>query len=217
MIHEALVKKTTTLKTLDRITGSEGHDDYFVIHEDRVRYCMKLDFATNFAGQPTGFFVRIRIVPSAKIDLYNMINWLKSNYKVNDVVKKLATKFIKGQNFSQSDERVSYVLVSEVGLHDYGDPSNLEGYDKLMKSLTKDFDKLSDRIIRSLSIFCKVNDKMKTLVGEAMKDYITMYAPKAPKTTKPKTGKKASVTVINAVTGKKGNGEIKDGKITPKK
>ncbi len=189
MIHENLVKKTTTLKTLDRIMGSEGYKDYFVIHEDRVRYCMKLDFATNFAGQPVGFFVRIRIVPSAKIDLYNMDNWFKSNYKQEDVLKKLSTKFITATHLSKGDERISFVLVSKVALAEYGDPSKLEGYDALIKSLTKDFDDLGNRILRSIGIFCKTNDKVKALIEESMKDYILMYAPpkpKAKKTTKAK-------------------------------
>lgn len=214
MIHEELVKKTTTLKTLDRIKGSEGHEDYFVIHEDRVRYCMKLDFATNFTGQPTGFFVRIRIIPSAKIDLYNMKNWFNSNYQADDVTTKLGTKGIKGQNLSLGDERVSFVLVSEKGLGDYGDPTSIKGYDALHKSLTKDFDNLGSRILLGLGIFCKTNDKIKNLIGELMKDYMTMYAPAKPKA---KKSKKASVTVINAASGKQGKGVVKDGKIVPKK
>jgi len=213
MIHEELVEKTTTLKTLDRIQGTEGHEDYFVIHEDRVRYCMKLDFATNFTGQPTGFFVRIRIIPAAKVDLYNMDNWFKSNLTTADVTKKLGTKFIKGQNLSVGDERVSFVLVSEKGLSEYGDPTTKAGYDALFKSLTEDFDSLGKRILRGLSIFCKPNDKVKTLIGEIMKDYMTMYAPAQPKA----KAKKASVTVINAASGKQGKGEVKDGKIVPKK
>lgn len=214
MIQEKLVKKTAILKDLDRVKGSEGHDDYFVLHEDRVRYCMKLDFATNFVGQPTGFFVRIRIVPDAKIDLYNMESWFSSNYKTADVNKKLGTKFIKGQHLSLGNERVSYVLVSEHGLSDYGDPSTLKGHEELMKALTKDFDDLGNRILRSMGIFCKTNDKVKALIGESMKDFIQMYAPAKPD--EPKKGKKATVTVITQ-NGKKGEGEIKDGKITPKK
>lgn len=206
MIHEKLVKKTTTLKTLDRIEGSEGHKDYFVIHEDRVRYCMKLDFATNFAGQPTGFFVRIRIIPDAKIDLYNMKNWFQTNYKVDDVMKKLKTKFIKGGHLTLGDERVSFVLVSETSLNDYGDPSTKAGYEKLMESLTKDFDDLGSRILRSLGIFCKTNDKVKALVVESMKDFILMYAPQNPDNAKKPKAKKASVTAITK-NGKKGKGK----------
>lgn len=208
MIHEKLVKKTTTLKTLDRIKGSEGYEDYFVIHEDRVRYCMKLDFATNFAGQPTGFFVRIRIIPDAKIDLYNMKNWFQSNYKIDAVVKKLKTKFIKGGHLTLGDERVSYVLVSESALSDYGDPSTKAGYEKLMEALTKDFDNLGNRILRSMGIFCKTNDKVKALIGESMKDFMTMYAPANPDDAKKPKAKKASVTVISAKNGKKGKGVV---------
>ncbi len=203
MIHEKLVKKTTILKTLDRIKGSEGHEDYFVIHEDRVRYCMKLDFATNFAGQPTGFFVRIRIIPDAKIDLYNMKNWFKSNFNTDAVIKKLSTKFIKGGHLTLGDERVSFVLVSEIPLSDYGDPSTKAGYDKLMESLTKDFDNLGNRILRSLGIFCKTNDKLKALIVESMKDFMTMYAPANPDDAKKPKAKKASVTAITKKAAKK--------------
>jgi len=205
MIHEKLVKKTTILKTLDRIKGSEGHEDYFVIHEDRVRYCLKLDFATNYMGQPTGFFVRIRIIPDAKIDLYNMKNWFKSNFNTDAVIKKLSTKFIKGGHLTLGDERVSFVLVSEIPLSDYGDPSTKAGYDKLMESLTKDFDNLGNRILRSLGIFCKTNDKLKALIVESMKDFMTMYAPVNPDDKKKSKAKKASVTPIKKK-GKKGKG-----------
>lgn len=204
MIHEKLVKKTTTLKTLERIKGSEGHEDYFVIHEDRVRYCMKLDFATNYTGQPTGFFVRIRIIPSAKIDLYNMENWFKSNYKAHEVEKKLGTKFIKGSHLTLGNERISFVLVSDTSLNDYGDPSTAKGYAALMESLTKDFDNLGNRILRSIGIFCKTNDKVKALIAESMKDFILMYAPANPDDPKKPKAKKASVTVITAKNGKKG-------------
>lgn len=202
MIHENLVKKTTTLKTLDRIKGSEGHEDYFVLHEDRVRYCIKLDFATNYMGQPTGFFVRIRIVPSAKIDLYNMRNWFKTNFTVGELEKKLSTKFIKGQSLTLGEERISFVLISEKALSDYGDPTTQEGYDTLMGILTKDFDRLGDRILRSIGMFCKTNDKVKSLIGEVMKDYMTMYAPESPTKGKAKK-KKATVTAIGAKTGGK--------------
>lgn len=205
MIHEKLVKKTTTLKTLDRVTGTEGNKDYFVIHEDRVRYCMKLDFATNFAGQPTGFFVRIRIIPDANIDLYNMKNWFKSNFNTDAVIKKLSTKFIKGGHLTLGDERVSFVLLSGIPLSDYGDPTTKAGYDKLMESLTKDFDNLGNRILRSLGIFCKTNDKLKALIVESMKDFMTMYAPVNPDDKKKSKAKKASVTPIKKK-GKKGKG-----------
>jgi len=194
MIQENLVKKTITLKNLDRIEGSEGNKDYFVIHEDRVRFCLKLDFSTNFAGQPTGFFVRIRMIPSAKIDLYNMDSWFKSNFKIDDVVKKLKTKFIKGGHLTIGDERVSYVMVSEHTLNDYGDPSTKAGWDKLITELTKDFDDLGKRIVRSLGVFCTTQNQAQKVIQQAMKDYLLMYAPEEPKD---KTkGKKASVTPI---------------------
>jgi len=214
MIHEKLVKKTTTLKTLDRIAGSEGHSDYFVIFEDRVRYCLKLDFATNNVGQPIGFFVRIRMVPDAKLDLYSMSNWFNQHFKAADVNKKLSTKFIKGQHLTIGSDRVSYVLTSEKTLDGYGDPTTQEGYEKLVKELTKDFENLGKRILRSMGIFCEPTDAVKKLVASSMADYLTMYAPAKPDAKKKAKGKKASVTVINAKNGAKGKGKIEGGKIT---
>jgi len=189
MIQEKLVKKTTTLKNLDRIKGSEGYEDYFVIFEDRVRYCLKLDFATDFAGQPVGFFVRIRMIPSAKIDLYNMESWFNSNFKAGEVNEKLATKFIKGQNLTVGNERVSYVLVSAKALGDYGDPQTLKGHTELMKALTKDFTDLGNRVLRSIGIFCDTNDTVKKVIKDSMDDFMTMYAPVAPKEKKPTKAK----------------------------
>lgn len=200
MIQEDLVKKTITLKTLDRIEGSEGNKDYFVIHEDRVRFCLKLDFSMNYMGQPTGFFVRIRMIPSAKIDLYNMENWFQSNFKANEVVKKLGNKSIKANHLTIGDERVSYVLVSEHKLSDYGDPKTKAGWDKLITALTKDFDDLGKRIVRSMGVFCKTQNKAQKVIQQSMKDYLLMYAPEDPETTK-----KATVTPIKKK-GKKGKG-----------
>lgn len=197
MIQEDLVKKTITLKTLDRIEGSEGNKDYFVIHEDRIRFCLKLDFSMNYMGQPTGFFVRIRMIPSAKIDLYNMENWFQSNFKANEVAKKLGNKTIKASHLTIGDERVSYVMGAEHNLSDYGDPSTKAGWEKLITALTKDFDDLGKRIIRSMGIFCKTQNKAQKVIQQSMKDYLLMYAPEEP------TGKKASVTPIKKKASKK--------------
>lgn len=201
MIQEKLIKKTTTLKTLDRIEGSEGYKDYFVIFEDRVRFCLKLDFHADYAGHPTGFFVRIRMIPAKKIDLYNMTSWFNSNFKTNEVAKKLNTKFIKGQSLTVGDERVSYVLVSHKALGDYGDPQTLEGYKSLMVALKKDFDDLGNRILRSIGIFSDTDAKLKKVIKDSMDDYITMYAPVAPK--EKTKSKKASVTPIKKKVAKK--------------
>lgn len=200
MIQENLVKKTITLKTLDRIEGSEGNKDYFVIHEDRIRFCLKLDFSTNYMGQPTGFFVRIRMIPAKKIDLYNMENWFQSNFKADDVAKKLSNKSIKASHLTIGDERVSYVMGAEHNLSDYGDPSTKKGWDILITALTKDFDDLGKRIVRSMGIFCKTQNKAQKVIQQSMKDYLLMYAPEEP------TGKKASVTVITPAK-KKGKGK----------
>ncbi len=197
MIQENLVKKTTILKTLDRIEGSEGNKDYFVIHEDRVRFCLKLDFSVNYMGQPTGFFVRIRMIPAKKIDLYNMENWFNSNFKSNEVAKKLSDKSIKANHLSIGDERVSYVMGAAHSLSDYGDPSTKKGWDILITALTKDFDDLGKRIVRSMGIFCKTPSKAQKVIQQSMKDYLLMYAPEEP------NGKKASVTPIKKKAAKK--------------
>jgi len=207
MIHEKLVKKTTTLKTLDRVEGSEGHKDYFVIFEDRVRYCLKLDFSVNHMGQPIGFFVRIRLVPDAKIDLYSMSNWFNQHFKAADVNKKLHTNPIKGGHLTVGSNRISFVLTSDKTLDGYGDPTTQEGYEKLYKELSKDFTSLGKRILRSMAIFCEPTDAVKKVVAESMADFLTMYAPAKPDAKKPK-GKKADVIAIDKVLGK-ANGAAK--------
>lgn len=196
------VKACKTLSKLDRITGSYGQEDYFVILDTPVaQYSLKVDFTKNFIGQPTGFFARVRITKGKDQDISSMSKLFKEG-ELGDpdkVQKSLTAKTIAAKYFKYDSKRISYVFESDKHLNDYGDPSTKDGHEALVKLLSTDLAKIGNRVFLSLKkFFPEAKEREKKLIQSCIEDYVQMFQP-----VEPKAGSKAKVTSIKKAAVKK--------------
>jgi hypothetical protein len=196
------VKECKTLSKLDRITGSYGQEDYFVILDTPIaQYSLKVDFIKNFLGQPTGFFARVRITKGKEQDITSMSKLYREG-KLGDqtkLEKALDTKAIGAKYFKYDTKRISYVFESDKNLNDYGDPSTKDGHAALIKILSEDLSKIGNRVFLSLKkFFPDAKEREKKLIQDCMSDYVQMFKP-----IEPKAGSKAKVTPIKKAAVKK--------------
>jgi len=198
MFKEAAIKNTTILKTLERIEGTEGAKDYFVIYTGKVSYCLKVDFSTNFLGQPTGLFARVRMVKPEGKDIFNMADWMYDSFNHLKVKKSLAAKSINAGSLKIDPDRVSFVVMSQCKLEDYGQLTD-EGYDDLVTNLQKDMKALGTRIYKAMRVLKEVPAETQKTIYSVMEDFVDMYKPDVPTPEKKKKVKgKANVVPIKA-------------------
>lgn len=190
MTFEEAIAETKVLKQLDRITGTEKAKDYFVVlATSKARYCLKVDFAKNILGHPYAFFARMRVITPEGTDIGNMQKLLDSNGfgDKKKIEKGLNKKNIKAKYLKVDNVRLSFVCESKQTLNDYGDPTDLAGYNNLMEALKADLASIGNRVFEALRLFePEIGEDQRIVVQGCMSDYCDMYKPIKPD---PKGGK----------------------------
>lgn len=183
MFTEKALKQTITLKTLDRIKGTGGDKDYFVIYTGKVAYGVKVDFETNYMGLPHNIFCRVRMVKPDGVDIMSMSDWMYDNFNHKTVGKGLGVDGIGARHLKIDNKRVSYVLNAKMSLEEYGDPS--VNYDAVMTLLRKDMKELGSRIYKSMRVMKEVPATTEKIIQLAMTDFVELYKPVLPKKARP--------------------------------
>ena len=183
MTFDDAIAKSKTLSQLDRVTGSEGHKDYFcVLETGTARFCMKVDFLRNMVGQPVAFFSRVRIIKGKKVDISNMETALNSGTfgDRKTLEKALSKKPIKAKALKAATERLSFILASSQTLNDYGNIN--EDYDGVCEALRSDLGAIGNRVFEAIRMFePDANEDVRMVIQGCMRDFATMFKPEKPK------------------------------------
>jgi hypothetical protein len=179
MFTESALKKTANLSKMERVMGTGGLNDYFVIHAGKVNYCLKVDFETNYAGSPLAIFARIRMVKADGVDIFSVADFIYDNFNHQTLRKDLGVEGIEATNFKVDTKRASFVIVSKAKLGDYGDPET--EYDALMVALRKDMKELGTRIYKAMRVLKEVPASAQKVIHYAMMDFVELYKPMTPK------------------------------------
>lgn len=196
------VKKTQTLKTLDRIKGTEGNKDYFILHRQGV---LAVAIKVNYGEWYPGLFARVRIVRNdKKIDLLNLHAHFHKHGLMDKGRKRMGLKKVQGVHFKADEKRVSFIIASANQLSSYGDPTNPEGYDSMCSNMASDMTKIGNRVYESLAFAFDLKERQRKLINNAMADFAGICEPAKPKgyaaylkaQAKPQAKAKATVTAI---------------------
>lgn len=199
MIKETALKKTTTLKDLERVTGTEGSKDYFVLHSGAdVSYCLKVDFSTNFLGHAQGIFSRVRIVKNSDKDIFNMTDWFYDHVEEEKLKAELKGAKINCNALKRDMKRISFVCSSTQNLADYGEYTE-ENYPTMCKNLDADLKSMGTRIYKALRLFKEPPASLQKVIHQVMSDFAVLYAPPAPPKEKKKPVTKAAKEGKNVV------------------
>lgn len=178
MFTEAALKKTSTLKTLERVTGTGGAKDYFVVFTGKVAYSVKVDFETNFMGMPESIFCRVRLVKPEGVDIMSMSDWMYDNFNHKTIGKTIGAKGIDARALKIDSKRISFILSAKTKLQDYGDPT--VDYDAVMKKLQADMKELGGRIYKAMRVMKEVPAETQKTIHAAMRDFVELYKPQVP-------------------------------------
>jgi len=184
MFTEKALKQTTTLKTLERIKGTGGDKDYFVVYSGKVAYGVKVDFENNFMGIPTNIFCRVRLVKPEGVDIMSMSDWMYDGFNHKTVGKQIGAEGIEGRHLKIDNTRISFVLSADMSLEEYGDPS--VDYDGVIVALRKDMKALGSRVYKSMRVLKEVPAETQKVIHAAMNDFVELYKPHAPEKARPK-------------------------------
>lgn len=182
---EEMIETTTTLKTLERVEGTQGGMDYFIVHEgDTGTFSIKADFARNMLNHPFGIFLRLRITTPKGVDIQDMHKHFISDKFDNNqkrIVKELSGDSIAGSEFKTGGSRISVVVQSKKSLNEYGDPSDPEHYEEVCANFEKDFKSLGNRLGKAIKLFdAKGITKTNKLIAACVADYVDMFKPHDP-------------------------------------
>ncbi len=198
MFSQTALEKTKTLKDMERMKGTEGSNDYFVVKKiERFTVGIKFSFMPD---TPAGarLFCRIRIVPAEGITFPSMSElYSRKSFNVGD----LRSDDIDALELKTGQERCSFVLIHPSPLEKLGNPSTVEGYKSVIKKFPIALAEFSPRITKAISnLGFNLTVEEARQIDRCCVDAAILLGPPAPE-------EKPKATVTNIGAGVKVDGE----------
>jgi len=204
MTFDNEVEKTEVLKTLPRMIGSGGRNDYFVIHtDDKLKVGIKLEI-----GSGSKVFVRTRIMKADTVDIYNIREHMKLIVGKEKIKVGLSKKAVNAGMWISDATRASWIIRSSRSIDEYGQIDTCDAYEETMLNFLSDLAAIGFRVYGALAPFIKRSPTLRKEIVAAISDFSKIYHPPEPKGyAKFKKGAvpgkaKAKAEVIDIIKGK---------------